>query len=583
MNSPEMPDRGSLRSRLETLIAGLLDLHVKNISDIQPAHLVSALMFIFIPAMIIVATWDWLFIGTRFWLSGVTVALLIAYFLNRRGKVNLAATIASLSISSIPVSSIYLAPDRTPYTLLLSLIWIPIVLIAVFLVARTWLFAIVCGVINAGLLLLLVIYPSLANDIIIFTAVYFVIIQGLLIIAAIRRDFVIRAMDRHVRAIEEEKKRFELLFEATFETIIIHRDGVILDVNQAAQRMFGYQREEVIGRHLSEFVPPQYHSTMLTPIAETMEAAYQAQAICKDGSLRWVETRSRPLWYRNEWVRLIAVRDIDERIRAEEQRIELAVERERVGVLQRFLGNMSHDLRTPLSVIKTAAYLIDKLGDQPEKLQRQIEVLHAQTDQLQRMLDDLLQMSRLDKADTSSYQFAWQSVNPLLQEVYEETHSAALRKNIELRFTMDDSLPKVLLDQSEFKRMIKHLVNNAIAYTPESGHVQVSAFARRPPEFERNWVVIEVRDTGVGISPLELPHVFERFYRVDPARTGATGTGLGLNIARKIAEAHNGRIEAESQLGKGSTFRVSLPALAEHSPETEQAEQRQPNARESHG
>jgi signal transduction histidine kinase len=314
-----------------------------------------------------------------------------------------------------------------------------------------------------------------------------------------------------------------------------------------------------------------------------METPYQAQAICKDGSLRWVETRAKPFWYRNQWARMIAVRDIDERIRAEEQRIELAVERERVGVLQRFLSNMSHDLRTPLSVIKTAAYLIDKLGDQPEKLQRQIEVLHAQTDQLQRMLDDLLQMSRLDKADTSSYQFAWQSVNPLLQAVINEMHSAALRKNIELRFDTDDSLPRVLLDQSEFKRMIKHLVNNAITYTPESGHVQVSASARRPPEVERNWVVIEVRDSGVGISPLELPHVFERFYRVDAARTGATGTGLGLNIARKIADAHNGRIEAESQLGKGSTFRVCLPALAEHQPETGQAEKRQTNARESHG
>jgi PAS domain S-box-containing protein len=583
MKSPEPMDRVSVLSRIENLIAGWLDLRVKNVSDIQPAHLVSALMFIFIPAMIIVATWDWLFIGTRFWLSGVTVALVIAYFLNRRGKVNLAAALAALSISSIPITSIYLAPDKTVYTLLLSIIWIPIVLIAVFLITRTWLLAIVCGVVNAGILLLLVIYPSLASDIIIFITAYLFIIEALLIVGSIRRDFVVSAMDRHVQAVEEEKQRSELLFEATFESIIVHKHGIILDINRATEETFGYSREDVIGRSLIEFVTPNYHSTVLNESTDPNAPPYEAQALRKDGSVIWIEARGKPYLYKGEWARVAAIHDIDHLKRVEAQQLELAIERERVGVLQRFLSNMSHDLRTPLSVIKTAAYLIDKLGDQPEKLQRQIDVLHTQTDQLQRMLDDLLQMSRLDKADTSSYQFAWQVVNPLLKEVFDETHDTALRKNIDLHFDVHDHLPKILLDRGEFKRMIKHLVNNAIAYTPESGLVQVSAFARHPPDSERDWVVIEVRDTGVGISALELPHVFERFYRVDPARAGGSGTGLGLTIARKIAEAHNGIIDAESELGKGSVFRVSLPALAEHQPETEQAEKRQTDARESHG
>ena len=583
MKSLERMDRVSVRSRIENALAGIFSLHIRGVKDIQPAHFVSAALFILIPALIVISNWAWLLFETRIWLAAVIAALVSAYFLSQRRRTKLAAVIASTAIGSIPFSGVYFSPERDLFSLLIGMIWTPIALITIFLFARTWLIILISGVINLALLSLSIIYTSVHRETLTLVLAYFVMFEALLIIGAIRRDFVISAIGRHESAVQEEKLRYQQLFEATFESIIVHKHGIILDINRATEEIFGYKREEVIGRSLLEFVTPNYHSTVLNESTDPNAPPYEAQALRKDGSVIWIEARGKPYLYHGECARVAAIHDIDHLKRAEAQQLELAIERERVGVLQRFLGNMSHDLRTPLSVIKTAAYLIDKLGDQPEKLQRQIDVLHTQTDQLQRMLDDLLQMSRLDKADTSSYQFAWQLVNPLLKEVFDETHNTALRKNIDLDFDVHDRLPKILLDRSEFKRMVKHLVNNAIAYTPESGQVQVSAFARRPPDSERDWVVIEVRDTGVGISSLELPHVFERFYRVDPARAGGSGTGLGLTIARKIAEAHNGMIEAESELGKGSVFRISLPVLAEHHPETEQAEKRQTNARESHG
>jgi signal transduction histidine kinase len=256
-------------------------------------------------------------------------------------------------------------------------------------------------------------------------------------------------------------------------------------------------------------------------------------------------------------VRVVSIRDITERKQSEAQLFDLAIEREKVMVLQRFIGDMSHDLRTPLSVIKTSIYLLERLAHDPVKFKQNLDMLQTQTDHLQHILDDLLSMSRLDKADTSDYRFRWLDVNAPIKESVDEQQTLALRKQVRLTFQATENLPTALIDYNEFKKMLKHLILNGLNYTPEGGSVTIKSRAD-----DQN-VIVEVCDTGEGITALDLPHIFDRFYRADRARGGESGgAGLGLTIARKIIEAHGGTIEAESKLGQGSMFRVSIPQVA---------------------
>jgi signal transduction histidine kinase len=199
---------------------------------------------------------------------------------------------------------------------------------------------------------------------------------------------------------------------------------------------------------------------------------------------------------------------------------------------------------------------LERLAHDPIKSKQNLTMLQTQTDHLQRILDDLLSMSRLDKADTSDYRFRWLNINVPVQEAVEEQQTLALRKHLHLVCNPCENSPTALIDYNEFKKMIKHLILNGLNYTPEGGSVTV-----RTRTDDQN-VLIEVSDTGEGITALDLPHIFDRFYRADRARgIDSGGTGLGLTIARKIVEAHGGMIEAESKLGHGSTFRITIPKI----------------------
>jgi signal transduction histidine kinase len=145
-------------------------------------------------------------------------------------------------------------------------------------------------------------------------------------------------------------------------------------------------------------------------------------------------------------------------------------------------------------------------------------------------------------------------VNAPIKESVDEQQTLALRKQVRLTFQATEGLPTALIDYNEFKKMLKHLILNGLNYTPEGGSVTIKSRAD-----DQN-IIIEVRDTGAGITTLDLPHIFDRFYRADRARGAESGgTGLGLTIARKIVEAHGGTIEAESELGQGSIFRICVP------------------------
>lgn len=218
----------------------------------------------------------------------------------------------------------------------------------------------------------------------------------------------------------------------------------------------------------------------------------------------------------------------------------------------RFIANASHELRTPITNLKTRLYL---LARRPEQLQTHLAVLERVADRMGNLVEDLLDISRFERGVLSLAREP-AGLQALIEDAVESQQPEAARKNI----TLDCALPAeplpVLLDSRRMTQVLLNLITNAINYTPENGHISVELSR------EGDQAVVRVRDTGVGIAPQHLERVFEPFFRTE-ASSGVRGTGLGLCISREIVELHDGRIEVESVPGQGSTFSVRLPlALA---------------------
>jgi len=248
--------------------------------------------------------------------------------------------------------------------------------------------------------------------------------------------------------------------------------------------------------------------------------------------------------------------DITDRKQLEAQTKELESERGRTRLLQRFINDMSHDFRTPLSVINNSLYLLQKSTD-PEKQRVYAKRAEQQVIRLDKLLEELLLMDHLDRE--MSIQLTLNDINPFVASIVSSYESEERAVPIQLTYipTTDPCFSKI--DAIELARAITKLMDNAILYSPTGGQITVRTTS------EPKWVTIAVQDTGIGISENDLPHIFERFYRADQARSSKTGgTGVGLSIVQKVVDAHKGRIDVQSKLGEGSTFTIRLPKVGVH-------------------
>lgn len=245
--------------------------------------------------------------------------------------------------------------------------------------------------------------------------------------------------------------------------------------------------------------------------------------------------------------------DITERKRSEARELELAVERERIRVLSEFIRTASHDFKTPLSTINASLYLLRRLPE-PEKQQHHVSIIERQTARLTRLVEGMLTMTRLDSE--AGFVFRPVVLNQIVRDIENRIQGLAEEKQVELALRLAHSLPPVLADEAELGRAILELGQNAVQFTAPGGRVILTTHA------ETDHAVVEVHDTGSGIAPEDLPHIFQRLYRADKARSVETGgVGLGLSIAQRIVEMHQGRIEVSSTPGQGSIFRVRLPTV----------------------
>ncbi len=227
-----------------------------------------------------------------------------------------------------------------------------------------------------------------------------------------------------------------------------------------------------------------------------------------------------------------------------------------------FISIATHELKTPINVIGGYAELLETAvyGSVSQKQQEVIASIREQTRVLTRLVNQLLDMSRLE-AGGLRVEVEGADLYALLEELRRSFEPLARQKHVDLVFSTDPSTPRqVPLDATRVReQLLGNLLSNALKFTPEGGRIRVRSWG------EADAALIEVRDTGVGIPPEKLPHIFDKFYQVG-ADARCKGAGLGLSIAREIAEAHGGHIEAESEPGRGTTFRITLPLRAAPAP-----------------
>lgn len=355
------------------------------------------------------------------------------------------------------------------------------------------------------------------------------------------------------------QKLSQAVIQSPTSVMITNAEGEIEYVNPAFTYTTGYLSEEVIGRNPrilnSNTHPLEYYQVLWKTILSGK--TWQAD-ICnrkKNGDLYWELQSISPIKnLQGDITHFVAVKvDQTEHRLADKQRLQLALEKEKVELLRNFIGDVSHDLKTPLSIFKTHLYLLEK-APLPEQYRRRVQVLIETAQHLEKLIEDLLTLSSLDGG--SHLTIVTLNLHTMIFNIDAKFRSLARQKNILVVLELDTSPPIISADESEIYRALINLMDNALKYTPEGGTITIST------QKHDTVTIIEISDTGQGIEENDLPHIFDRFYRADKARSSQSGgAGLGLAIVKKVIEMHAGRVEVESTIGTGSVFRVYLPVV----------------------
>jgi PAS domain S-box-containing protein len=332
----------------------------------------------------------------------------------------------------------------------------------------------------------------------------------------------------------------------------------ILRVNQATLDLYKVESEEDIPASLDQYFTKESHESFKEELialaggSTTFAHDNIGQPIANGGEqLHLTIALSIAPGFEDTWARVfVSVLDISAQKQAEQQRLALALEKERVQILTRFITQASHEFRTPLSNINTQAYLLTRLAE-PDKKEQYLRQIEAQVKIISELVDELTTMTRLDSSD--HWMMSRVDLNQVLQDASQSAMTDAPEEHPDMILKLSEKRLSLQGNPDYLKHAFKRILGNALRYTPADGTVTVRSTANDGA------LLIEISDTGIGISEKVLPRIFERFYRQDVA--GKTrGIGLGLPIAKTIIERHKGRIEVESEEGKGSIFRIILPS-----------------------
>jgi len=348
--------------------------------------------------------------------------------------------------------------------------------------------------------------------------------------------------ESQLERISAEKNRLDTILRGMGEGVIVTNDaGIVTLANPAFQALFSLD-QNCIGKALIEIARQPSLNNALKKVLDSREELLEEMVLMvpeqKNLLTHWV-----PLMEEATLIGAVAVfHDITDLKLLEKIRKD-------------FVANVSHELRTPVSVIKGYAETIlsEKGNLPPEKLIHFIEVIHSHAERLANLISDLLTLSRIESG-AIPLEPEPVAILSAVNRVIHLLEQKALAK--EVTFNRTDSLatiPDILADPDKLEQILINLLDNAIKFTPAGGRITVEASDLG------DQVRVDVKDSGVGIPPKDLTRIFERFYRVDTARSRELGgTGLGLSIVKHIVQAHGGSIAVESSPGKGSTFSFTM-------------------------
>lgn len=350
-------------------------------------------------------------------------------------------------------------------------------------------------------------------------------------------------LEAQITQVTEDRTRLSAILSSMAEgVLVLDGRGRILLVNAVLERMFGLKAGEAVGRSSVESLRHHALNELIKTVLETRSGLSREMVLYTPVERTFAVQASVAEPSREDGVCAVLVfHDITPIRRLERVRKD-------------FVANVSHELRTPLTSIKGyIEALIDGAKDDPVKSPEFLAIIQKHTHQLDALLSDLLQLSTIE-----SGQYHWKrapvSISDLIDKAVLLLRPVAEKKGQTIEVLSADGTGSIAGDAEKLTEVLVNLIDNAVKYTPEGGRITLEV---RPGKMA---LEIAVADTGIGIPSDQIPRIFERFYRVDRARSREMGgTGLGLAIVKHIVEAHGGKVSVESRVGKGSRFTVSLP------------------------
>ena len=321
--------------------------------------------------------------------------------------------------------------------------------------------------------------------------------------------------------------------------VVIDGNGSIVLVNHAAEQILNIEGEDVQDRRFTEIIRDHNMQQLVARCTERREVQHGEVEIPQ--WRRYLSVITTPLTEHDDASVLLTMHDLTRIRQLETTRRE-------------FVSNVSHELRGPLAAVKILAESLAGGALKEKKRAKDfLRRINSEIDRMAAMVNELMELSRLE-SEQSSLQLAPLDLHPLIADLRAEHDELKKKRKVALDVAVPDSLPPVRGDEEKLRQVIDNLLSNAVKFTPADGRISLSA------QQENGNVCLRVADTGVGIPPKHLPHIFERFYKVDRSRN-SEGFGLGLAIVKHIVQAHGGTIHAESAEGQGTTFTVVLPAV----------------------